>query len=328
MARRGLIFGVNLFMNASEWLKFAQENLKNQTWGGRQLQGDLLMPDYEWLRVTETLEIPVRQSIIGYSETVATTMPGFVVDKAFYRNEDGSLKDLSETRWMIYQKKGKQNMHNWNHPSGTKYKNFVVRCGKLVDGIWFGGAQQTTLDFVSVLRFRNKGIGVGAASHCNDLKSLYILGASMGMGQGLILDRCKVEGRSIKIHLCEKGLVANGCHDLNFIGVATEHCPKPINIHKATSNTEIHCELQTCSDTPIDLTGCGGGVHIKARIRKQYNNDSIFYINPQGEKVPLAWSQKYPKGNTGATVEITTKKEKPAGYDRYIVTSEKQNLNW
>ena len=163
------------------------------------------------------------------------------------------------------------------------------------------------MNMVAVIRFKDKGIYVGPASHCYDFTKLYILGSTPGRGIGLNLDRCKVSGRAIKIHFCKEGLVANSCHDLNFSGLAFEHCSVPLRIGNGTTNCEFHAEMQTCSKVPIDLTGCDGGVTIKARIRKVYGSDNIFYKNPEGKEVPLAWNKRYPKGDKGKTVRIETK---------------------
>ena len=93
-------------MTANEWFKFEQDKFKalGQAWSGDQLEGDMQMPPYEWLKVEETLMIPIRQSIIGGQKTVSTTTPGFYPDPKLYKNDDGTFKD--PVPWMLRQLRG------------------------------------------------------------------------------------------------------------------------------------------------------------------------------------------------------------------------------
>lgn len=289
-------------MNARTWLESALAITDNERWGERNQHshGELLLPSGEELEVGDTLEIPHRHALTGYSSHVLDR-PGFV-------NTAGEDRDNSP---MIRFKTGPLGAQkNWNGNFGSNVRDvFVDARGRR--GIEWGGAQYSFFDNVCV-RHSTDAVLVSNGSTRYSIRGLDIENgepnADTRIGRGLTCAYNRSADISASLHCVDLGLDTLKSESLNV----KLTCEKVNTLAISGMGHVVDVNWQWPSDTPFDFRGDQGGVTVRAVFSK-LPSETLYYLDNAGTKRVLGTftphavtSHPTTRGSRSVFVEVRT----------------------
>lgn len=256
-------------LDAHKWLKTGLHRTELDRAGGKDFdsfaQGTLYTPPRTWLEVRARLVIPYRHAIVGDSYH-QQNWPGFI-----------AAADLD---WMLVVDLARDNPVNSNSNFDQDLRRVAFHCEDRAGGVYWRGAQGTTIEDVMVWRTNATAFHLAHGSTGVDIRSLDIRNGNPNknqdddgdgipdnrFGNGLVMHGChQVSVTALSVHCVKRGLDLTDSHSVDIRGVRFE---KVDHLNAGcSSNTIAGIDWQWCGKTPFDFTGDQGGNVVSGRIR-------------------------------------------------------------
>lgn len=266
--------------DAQEWLAEALETVKEQRWGSGNLPHGTLRLPRESLMVWGTVVIPFRHCLQG-ADLHTLKLHGLVAGGAM---PAGWPLVRSGMDWSAQRDAQAGRPVDYNGNFGTVYRDFYLDGQGEADGLWFGGAQCSLVENVTIRHAGECALKVMSGSTRVRIADVDIENgdpvAGTRVGMGILLDRCRgVLVENVNLHCVESGLVVHDCASVTVLNATLEKVERVAIAGLGV--TGIGWNWQWPGETPLDFRGNQGGTRLEVCFSK-LPGTTLHYLDHRG----------------------------------------------